>query len=72
MTEIEDLLEAHIRLIDSLGCTREGAVMADVAAEMRQRYEYFFGISDDVAMGTIAQSPCLTSKICAVCSRGQC
>ena len=71
MTELEDLLEAHIRVIDSLGCPGEGAVMAYVATEVSKGYEYFLRISDDVAMGTIAQSSCLTGESCCVCSQSQ-
>ena len=71
MAELEDLLDAHIRLIDPLGCAREGAVVAYVATEVRKGYEYFLGISDDVTMGTIAQSPCLNGESCCVCSRSQ-
>ena len=71
MTKFEDLLDAHICLIDSLGCARKGAVVADVTAEVCQGYEYLLGIGNDVAMGTVAQGPGLTSKSCGICSRSQ-
>ena len=59
--KLQHLVDAHVGAFAALGRLRERAVVADVAAELRQRNEDVARVGDDVVVGLIAE--------CARCRR---
>ena len=53
--EFQHVLNCHVGLIDFLRGARECAVVADIAAEVRERNEHFARVRDHVAVAAVAQ-----------------
>ena len=58
---LEHLLDRHVRRVDLFRGLRKRAVVAHVAAQVRQRNEYFAGVGDEFAEAAIAQ---LRGNVC--------
>ena len=53
--DLQDGVEFHVRVVELGGSLRESAVVADVAAQVRQGDEDFLGVGDEVQKALVAQ-----------------
>src|SRR5262249_18302443 len=60
---LEHSLAAHVRPLTGARRLREGAVMADVPAELRQRDEDLRRVGDEPAVARVAKAPRLGAEL---------
>ena len=53
--DLQDGVEFHVRVVELGGSLRESAVVADVAAQVRERDEDLFRVGDEVQEALVAQ-----------------
>ena len=54
-SNIEHFLNRHVGCFDLAWNRREGAIVTNIPTQMREWYEYFFGVCDDVVESTVSQ-----------------